>query len=309
MSSTDQDAELERGSELASMSAPLVVVVRPPSIKLPKHMQHYTSATSPAESTPVSPLSDSDSEGYRTELDFDECEAALQEVACAPVQLQELLVDVDDLLPPSERAGQELAQGYSLKDLVRNARGVSRRSSKLGRLSWPFLFFLVVAVLLIVLARGHLLLILSWLAQLPWLERMAVFIALFTLVSFPFGFGYIILNMMAGYLYGFVCGQAVVMLSVAVGFSIAFLSCRFWLRNYAQRSITSQALRAVMRVVEGPHGIKVIFLTRLTPIPFGLQNVLFSVSSACVVWVCICEGIDNWRVNEWVCDWWLRLVC
>ena len=120
--------------------------------------------------------------------------------------------------------------------------------------------------------------LLHLLRNLPWLESLVVFIFLFTLVSFPFGFGYIILNMMAGYLYGVVRGQIVVMISVAVGFTLSFLLCRIWFREYARRIITSNALQAIMRVVEGKHGMKVIILTRLTPIPFGLQNVLFAVS-------------------------------
>ena len=270
----------------------------PASLELPSHMKHITSSLSLSDA----PLSDLDCEEYRsrssgtTELDLEECEAALQEVTCAPVQLKviDLLSmdkDFDLLLPvPPESAERTdegpVAKRFTFKDLVLSVL-VWRKTSRWGRLSWPFALFLSIAVLVIVLARGHLLGILAWLDHLPWLERMVVFIALFTLVSFPFGFGYIILNLMAGYLYGFLCGQAVVVLSVAVGFSVAFLLCRSCLQDYAKRSITSPALLAVKRVVEGPHGLKVILLTRLTPVPFGLQNVLFSVSVRACVCVCV----------------------
>ena len=136
----------------------------------------------------------------------------------------------------------------------------------------------MVSVVLILLGRAYLVELLKWMEEMPWLGSILVFAVLFTLVSFPFGFGYIILNMMAGYVYGFFRGQIIVMVSVSVGFSVAFVLCRSWLKDYARGIVNSNALQAVLRVVEGPHGFKVILLTRFTPIPFGLQNVLFAVS-------------------------------
>lgn len=150
---------------------------------------------------------------------------------------------------------------------------------KWRNLSGPMLLFLVLGIFILIWGRSHLLQLLQWLEHLPLHRSMLVFMFLFTLISFPFGFGYIILNMMAGYLYGIVRGQLIVMVSVAVGLSISFLLCKRWFRNYAESMVTSNnAMQAVLKVVQGPHGFKVIFLTRFTPIPFGLQNVLFAVS-------------------------------
>lgn len=149
---------------------------------------------------------------------------------------------------------------------------------KWKQLSGPMILFLVLGLVILVWGRGHLLQLLQWLEMLPLHLSMLVFIVLFTLISFPFGFGYIILNMMAGYLYGIVRGQLIVMVSVSVGMTVSFLLCRRWLKEYARTMVTSNALQAVLRVVEGPNGFKVILLTRFTPFPFGLQNVLFAVS-------------------------------
>lgn len=146
------------------------------------------------------------------------------------------------------------------------------------KLSGPVVLFVVLGLVVLIWGRTHLMQLLQWLEQLPLHQSLLVFIVLFTLISFPFGFGYIILNMTAGYLYGILHGQLIVMVSVAVGLTISFLLCRSWLKDYAKSMVTSNALQAVIRVVEGPHGFKVIFLTRFTPIPFGLQNVLFAVS-------------------------------
>ena len=149
---------------------------------------------------------------------------------------------------------------------------------KWKKLSGPIILFLLLGLIFIVWGRGHLLPLLQWLEHMPFYFSLLVFIFLFTLVSFPFGFGYMILNMMAGYLYGIVNGQLIVMLSVNIGITFSFMLCRLWFKDYARSVVTSNALQAVLRVLEGPYGFKVIFLTRFTPIPFGLQNVLFAVS-------------------------------
>lgn len=150
---------------------------------------------------------------------------------------------------------------------------------KWKRLSGPMALFVVIGLIFLVWGRGHFFQLLEWLEKLPLCYSLVVFITLFTIVSFPFGFGYIVLNMMAGYLYGFFRGQLIVMLSVSVGISVSFMLCRLWFKDYARSVVTSNALQAVLKVLEGPQGFKVIFLTRFTPIPFGFQNVLFSVSS------------------------------
>lgn len=119
----------------------------------------------------------------------------------------------------------------------------------------------------------------KWLEELHWFWSLLVFIFLFTMVSFPFGFGYVVLNVACGYLYGFMQGQLIVMVSVTVGFSLAFVICRSLLKGHARSIVNSSStLQAVLQVIDGPNGYKIIILTRLTPIPFGLQTVLFAVS-------------------------------
>ncbi|XP_045112455.1 transmembrane protein 64-like isoform X2 [Portunus trituberculatus] len=45
-----------------------------------------------------------------------------------------------------------------------------------------------------------------------------------------------------------------------------------------RRVVTSRLLRALLSVLGGAQAFKVIAITRLTPIPFGLQNAVFAVS-------------------------------
>lgn len=176
----------------------------------------------------------------------------LLEVFCTPVNLEQFVYEEE-----KDKAG-----------LVKRYCGVSV----------PFLLFLAVCVVFLVLCREYLVPFLDWLQKLPPVESIMIFILLFTLVSFPMTFGYIILNLAAGYLYGVIWGQVVVTTSVAVGMSFAFLVCRGCCQHLGQRWMDLRSVKAIVRVVEGPRGFRVIALTRLTPIPFGLQNAMFAVS-------------------------------
>lgn len=188
--------------------------------------------------------------------DYDEEEDGdLLEVFCTPVNLEQFVYEEEK--DKDGKAG-----------LVKRYCGVSV----------PFLLFLIVCVAFIVLCREYLVPFLDWLQKLPAVESIVVFILLFTLVSFPMTFGYIILNLAAGYLYGVIWGQVVVTTSVAVGMSFAFLVCRGYCQDLAHRWMDLHSVKAIIRVVEGPKGFRVVALTRLTPIPFGLQNAMFAVS-------------------------------
>ena len=271
-------------------------------LEVPTHMKHVASYTYLAD-----PEQDRDEASWRSVSPSVEAEGSeililedcVDDISCATVHLQELLSE--DLVFTSTECEEARTNRHA-----RNAPSSERKRTKIqryllwGRLSGPFIFFCLMGLVLIIFARSHLLQLLRFLQNLPWLESLLVFIFLFTLVSFPFGFGYIILNLMAGYLYGVVKGQIVVVVSVAVGFTISFLLCRVWLQEYARRIITSHALQAIMRVVEGKSGMKVILLTRLTPIPFGLQNVLFAVSvfDPCVH-VCVFIVISTTHPQLW----------
>ncbi|XP_010013379.1 PREDICTED: transmembrane protein 64, partial [Nestor notabilis] len=97
-----------------------------------------------------------------------------------------------------------------------------------------------------------------WAESLDSLAGVLLFTVGFIIVSFPCGWGYILLNVAASCLSGFLPGVGGV-----------------WARARIQGSET---LSAIVRVVEGGSGLKVVALARLTPIPFGLQNAVFAIT-------------------------------
>lgn len=129
------------------------------------------------------------------------------------------------------------------------------------------------------LVRRYLQHLLLWVESLDSLLGVLLFVVGFIVVSFPCGWGYIVLNVAAGYLYGFVLGMGLMVVGVLIGTFIAHVVCKRLLTAWvAARIQSSEKLSAVIRVVEGGSGLKVVALARLTPIPFGLQNAVFSIT-------------------------------
>ncbi|XP_051826782.1 transmembrane protein 64 [Antechinus flavipes] len=129
------------------------------------------------------------------------------------------------------------------------------------------------------LVRHYLQHLLLWVESLDSLLGVLLFVVGFIVVSFPCGWGYIVLNVAAGYLYGFVLGMGLMVVGVLIGTFIAHVVCKKLLAHWVASKIEgSEKLSAVIRVVEGGSGLKVVALARLTPIPFGLQNAVFSIT-------------------------------
>ncbi|XP_043541813.1 transmembrane protein 64 [Chiloscyllium plagiosum] len=145
--------------------------------------------------------------------------------------------------------------------------------------------FLLVCLLTLVcfsslaLLRRYLKELLLWVEGLDSLVGALLFVVGFIAVSFPCSWGYIVLNVAAGYLYGFVLGLGLVVVGVLIGTFIAHLLCKRLLAAWVTAKVrANEQLSAVVRVVEGGSGLKVVALARLTPIPFGLQNAVFSIT-------------------------------
>ncbi len=140
----------------------------------------------------------------------------------------------------------------------------------------------------VMVCKDYLKVMLVWMENINhWVAAM-IFAVLFTLVSFPMMWGYVVLNVAAGYLYGLTMGSVLVIICAFIGVSVGHELTRRFLNEYVIAKISTglgnESLRAILRVVEGGRGFKVVALARLTPIPFGLQNGIFAVSVLLMVY-------------------------
>lgn len=133
---------------------------------------------------------------------------------------------------------------------------------------------------IVFICRDYIKILLYWIEhQNLWIVTV-IFIALFTVVSFPIVIGYLFLIIASGYLFGILRGIMMVVLSANLGIAIAHvtlgaLSSKLPIGALLQ----NDTARAILRVISGPQAFKVVLFARLTPIPFGLQNTIFAVRS------------------------------
>lgn len=81
--------------------------------------------------------------------------------------------------------------------------------------------FIILIVMLLIAFKSSTKVVLIWIdSQNLWLT-FTIFMLLFTLVSFPFAFGYLVLLISSGYLFGFLRGFLVAVMGANLGISIA----------------------------------------------------------------------------------------
>ncbi len=147
------------------------------------------------------------------------------------------------------------------------------------RVSVLGVILIAVACVVLFLCKDYLKFLLLWMENIDLRIAAVIFIALYILVSFPMMWGYIILNVSAGYLYGLLYGTLLTCGCALLGIFLAHEVTRRCFSEYVMsKLLINESLSALLRVVESSRGFKVVILARLTPIPFGLQNGLFAVS-------------------------------
>ncbi|XP_067120523.1 transmembrane protein 64 [Centruroides vittatus] len=142
----------------------------------------------------------------------------------------------------------------------------------------PCVFVIVICLLLFV-SRNYVKYCLMWLdTQEEWMVYL-MFVILYTAVSFPFMWGYILLNLACGYHFGLVLGILASVVAACIGVIVAQLLMKnFCFDIIKSKLITTTLLQSILSLLEGGQAFKIVVVSRLTPIPFGLQNAVFAVS-------------------------------
>ena len=214
----------------------------------------------------------------------------MKKVWVDPVQSYEMLSSDHD--SPSSNSSGVPSDGSSEDDRQ------AARSDRQYCLQTTAVFTILISLgcLVVFLCRDYLKMLLLWLENVDLRVTAIIFVALFIAVAFPMMWGYILLNVAGGYLYGLILGTLMTCICALLGIVIAHEVTKRCLREYVTSKISTNEnftqLKAILRVVESDRGFKVVVLARLTPIPFGLQNGLFAVS---IVW----RLFFFWDLYEW----------
>jgi protein maelstrom len=107
---------------------------------------------------------------------------------------------------------------------------------------------------------------------------------LFILVSLPIVWGYTLCMLICSYIYSFLFGLLLVIVYSGVGMTISFYICRsvsnkLQCSRFNSYNLQARYLNVLVTIIEGPHRVKIVLLSRLVPLPFGLTNSIFSVTN------------------------------
>ncbi|CAF1032204.1 unnamed protein product [Brachionus calyciflorus] len=141
----------------------------------------------------------------------------------------------------------------------------------------------LITLVLAFLFKDNFIYILSYLDRVSTsniIEFHVILIVLFIGVSLPILWGYIVCVLILSYVYSFLLGFVLVSLYSSIGMSVAYFTCRYAFYECAHQRVKSVSyLLAISNLIESnDKGFRIIFLSRLMPIPFGLANTLFSVT-------------------------------
>jgi len=114
--------------------------------------------------------------------------------------------------------------------------------------------------------------------RLGWWGNL-ILIGCYIIIAFPVAVGYTIVGLACGFMYGPLIGVATTFIGAQIfGSSISFWLCGTLCKEWVEKKVAeNKKADAVLRAVR-KSGFKIIIMSRLTPIPFGIQNALFGVS-------------------------------
>jgi len=144
-----------------------------------------------------------------------------------------------------------------------------------------FILFLIFSSYI---CRDYIHSVLRWVESQPDPIVFLILVALYILVSLPIAWGYIVINAATGYLYGMQMGILVTFSSATLGIILAHFVIKTFLVKYVERLIDMAEPESILKKLSllldsKKDAFQLVLLSRLTPIPFGLQNSLFAVST------------------------------
>ncbi|KAL1501258.1 hypothetical protein ABEB36_006613 [Hypothenemus hampei] len=139
---------------------------------------------------------------------------------------------------------------------------------------------LLLVVFAVILCKVYIIMALYWMESQDSLVTGISICTLFVIVSLPVSIGYIVLVLASGYLFGMITGLLLVVFGANFGLFIGHNILKLLRDHKALIKYTkSETATAIKQVITGPMCFKIVFCSRLSPIPFGIQNAIFAISN------------------------------
>jgi len=124
------------------------------------------------------------------------------------------------------------------------------------------------------------------------ITKFGIICLLVTIVSFPFTWGYVLINIATGYWCGILQGTCIMSISAVVGMSLSWYTVRRTFSKNNGNFSSSSIFRALSKLVGDEQKLadliepladpkkawSVLLMLRATPLPFGMINALFAMT-------------------------------
>ncbi|KAK6339705.1 Tlg2-vesicle protein [Orbilia javanica] len=120
-----------------------------------------------------------------------------------------------------------------------------------------------------------------------WAEMPYGFLILFTwtfISAFPPMIGYSTSITLAGFIYGVPNGWYIAASGTVVGSTAAFIACRLYFRDFAQRMVSTDKRFAALSLTLKHDGLKLLCMIRLCPLPYSISNGAMSTFPTVSAW-------------------------
>jgi len=178
-----------------------------------------------------------------------------------------------DLKVDSPRASLRQKRGFKkiLKDVAKG------RMQIFGRLFAFFVFILTCSAFVYCLFNPNFVSeVLQWIQKIGFFGNIIV-ILLYILIAFPFAFGYMVLTLSCGFIYTYLWANITVAIGILLGSSISYWLCRTIGKSFVAKKIESNKKFRILFQSIQKNGFTIVLMVRFTPLPFGIQNAIFSV--------------------------------
>ncbi|KAF8424569.1 hypothetical protein EV426DRAFT_82433 [Tirmania nivea] len=140
--------------------------------------------------------------------------------------------------------------------------------------AWLLVFTCIAAALLVTVFHAELLAMMLPVAKqlTDWPAGWLIIWAVCYISAFPPLFGYSTSVSMAGFVYGFPNGWFMVATATIFGSTSAFLACRYYFRDFAQRMVATDKRFAALSLTLKHDGLKLLCMIRLCPLPYSISN-------------------------------------
>ncbi|KAF3143823.1 Tlg2-vesicle protein [Orbilia oligospora] len=120
-----------------------------------------------------------------------------------------------------------------------------------------------------------------------WREMPYGFLILFTwtfISAFPPMIGYSTSITLAGFIYGVPNGWYIASSGTVIGSTAAFIACRLYFRDFAQRMVSTDKRFAALSLTLKHDGLKLLCMIRLCPLPYSISNGAMSTFPTVSAW-------------------------